>query len=490
MRILSLKILFGLTLLIPVEFCVAQNENDIVKYMNVAPFGTARSSSMAGSFGALGGDVTTFVLNPAGTAIYIKKEISLTPGYAFNNTTSKAEGSIGESDRGKFIFNSAGYVNTNANYNTRSFYINWGFAYNKTADFNRNSSVSYMNNNSSMLYSFVNRANGIPVEDLAAYDPFSSYLAYEAYLIDEDPDSDYNYLTQPRYETSFSGVKQTSTTEETGSMGEISANVSMAIMEKFYFGMTLSATSGNYTMNSNFTESTTVDSLLLDSYTFNYTQDSRIDGMNVILGIIVKPEEWLRLGVAYHIPYRLNVSDDFSTYIRSQWKDGDFYSQDSPDGGLQYQLRNPGKFMLSAAVISGFKGLISLDFEWMNYGAASIESDEFDFTLENQDIAQNLKSAMNLRLGAELWRGRYNFRLGYAYRQNPYVVVAEDAKNFYNTISGGLGLLTDVGFFINLSVAYEENGQSYYPYGQNYAPVITDKFNNYEVLVSLGMKFR
>jgi hypothetical protein len=471
------------------NFCFGQNENDIVKYMNVAPTGSARYSSMAGSFGALGGDVTTFILNPAGTGIYIKKELSLTPGYLFSNTKSMAEGSIGEDNTSKFVFNNVGYVNSNANERNRNFYINYGFAYNKTADFNRKSSVSFFNPGSSMLFSFVNRANGIAVEDLAANDPFSSYMAYEAYLIDEDPDSANMYLTQPRYENSFDGVDQKSTTEETGSMGEISGNLSIAVMEKFYFGMTISATTGNYTLNSNFTETTTVDSLLLNSYNFNYTQETDLDGLQVILGMILKPEKWLRVGIAYHIPYRLNVTDNFSTYVRSQWKDGDAFSVDSPDGGIQYRLRNPGKWMLSAAVISGFKGLLSLDLEWMNYAAASIESDDFDFSQENLAIAENLKSAMNIRLGAELWRGRYNFRLGYAFRQNPYVRIQTDGKKFYNTFSGGVGLLTEVGFFTNLSLAYKQNGQSYYPYGQDIAPVITDSFNNYEVLVSIGIKF-
>jgi hypothetical protein len=482
-------ILFGAILLFLGHDSMAQNESDVVRYLNTSPFGSARTASMAGSFGALGGDVTTLSINPAGSAIYLKDEFSLTPGFTFNNTKSYAEGVAESESKNKFVFSNIGYVNSSGNRENRKAYASFGFVYNKTADFNRNSSISYMNNTSSMLYSFVNRANGIPVEDLSTFDPFSSYLAYEAYLIDEDLDSDNQYLTQPRYENNFPGVKQSNSIEESGSLGEITVNGSVALLEKFYFGASLSITMGNYTVNSNFVETTTVDTLLLNSYTFNYKQDSELSGANIMFGMIIKPEKWLRLGVSYQVPYKLTISDDFSTYLRSTWKDGDIFSYSSPDGYIQYELRNPGKLILSAAVISGFKGLINIDVEWMNYGNASFSSDDFDFSQENEQISQSLKSALNIRIGGELWLGRYNFRLGYAYRQNPNVYIGEEGKKFYNTISGGAGLLTDSGFFLNLSLSYIENGTSYYPYGKEYAPLINDLYANYELLLGLGIRF-
>jgi hypothetical protein len=125
----------------------------------------------------------------------------------------------------------------------------------------------------------------------------------------------------------------------------------------------------------------------------------------------------------------------------------------------------------------------------MNYGNASFSSDDFDFSQENEQISQSLKSALNIRIGGELWLGRYNFRLGYAYRQNPNVYIGEEGKKFYNTFSGGAGLLTDSGFFLNLSLSYIENGTSYYPYGKEYAPLITDLYANYELLLGLGIRF-
>jgi long-subunit fatty acid transport protein len=457
--------------------------------MNTSPFGTARYASMSGSFGALGGDLTTLIVNPAGSGIYVKKEFNITPGLSITNVNTFAEGYTGKDNKTNLTLTNVGYLSSSANKKSKSFYVNFGLAYNKVADFNRNSTINYTNESSSMLFSFVDRADGIPVTDLSSSDPFSSYLAYETFLIDENPDQVNTYVTQPDYESSFNGVTQSSTQQESGNLGYFTVNLSLALEEKFYFGASLSAVSGNYAMNSTFIENTTVDSLLLKSFTYNYLQETEINGVNANLGIIYKPEKWLRLGLSYALPYKMYLDDNFSTYVRSYFKDGDSFSMDSPDGYISYKLRNPGKWILSAALISGFKGLINVDVEWMNYGAATISSDDFDFSQENLVISQALRNTLTLRVGAELWVHRYNFRLGYAYRQNPYSTVSAEGKDFYNTISGGAGLLTDNGFFMNFSLSYIENGNSYYPYGRNYAPLISESFNSFEILFGLGAKF-
>lgn len=482
------KLVIGLFLLSLSNGTFAQNESDVVRYFNVAPSGTARFSSMAGSFGALGGDLTAIIINPAGSAIYRKSELSLTPGFTFNNVESNAEGSIGEGTKNKFVFTNAGYVRAKVTEVNRSLYVNFAFAYNKTADFNRNSNLIFFNNQSSLLFAFTERAKGVPVEDLADADPFSSYLAYEAYLIDEDPDLSDEYLTQPRYEESFNGVYQSNTAEEKGSMGNLSVNISVAIDEKVFIGANMSLITGSYEMNSNFTETTSVDSLLLNKYTFNYTQQTEINGGKFDIGVIIKPEKWLRLGVAWNIPHRITVSDDFSTFVRSQWNDGEVYSIDSPDGFIEYELRNPGKFIVSAALVSGFRGMLNVDVEFLNLSKATIISEEFDFSLENQVISESLRSTVNAKIGGEIWAGRFNFRAGYAYTQNPYV--NNGAKKFYNTISGGAGLLADNGFFMNLSLAYKQDGRSLYPYNNDIAPLIIDKYSNYEILASIGIRFQ
>ena len=47
-----------------------QGETDALRFSQLDMRGTARYMSMAGAFGALGGDITTLSQNPAGIGVY------------------------------------------------------------------------------------------------------------------------------------------------------------------------------------------------------------------------------------------------------------------------------------------------------------------------------------------------------------------------------------------------------------------------------------
>jgi len=214
-----------------------------------------------------------------------------------------------------------------------------------------------------------------------------------------------------------------------------------------------------------------------------------MSGLSFKLGLIIKPEKWLRVGLAWHLPYKLNLKDSYSTRLSSNWKDGDYINIESPEGYIEYSIKNPGKLIFSAAFITGFKGLINMDVEWMNYGASEIVSSQFDFSQENAVIAETLRNTLTIRFGGEIWFGRFNFRAGYAYRQNPYVESGLKGKGFYNTYSAGAGLLTNKNLFIHLSFNYKEDGNNYYPYASSISPLVYDKYNSYSLLLSVGKRF-
>ena len=71
----------------------SQNEIDALRYSQHQYGGTARFRSMAGAFGALGGDFSVLSLNPAGIGIYRKSEFTFTPSFFSQKTTSDFNGS-------------------------------------------------------------------------------------------------------------------------------------------------------------------------------------------------------------------------------------------------------------------------------------------------------------------------------------------------------------------------------------------------------------
>ena len=68
---------------------MAQDEYDALRYSQHYFGGTARSTSMAGSFGALGADFSSFSINPAGIGVYRSTEFTMTPAISWDNTESK-----------------------------------------------------------------------------------------------------------------------------------------------------------------------------------------------------------------------------------------------------------------------------------------------------------------------------------------------------------------------------------------------------------------
>ena len=69
-------ILFWSTLLVSASI-QAQNYNDAMRYSTEELTGTARFKGMSGAFGALGGDLSAFNINPAGSAVFNTSEISV-----------------------------------------------------------------------------------------------------------------------------------------------------------------------------------------------------------------------------------------------------------------------------------------------------------------------------------------------------------------------------------------------------------------------------
>ncbi|MDR1682109.1 MAG: TonB-dependent receptor, partial [Candidatus Symbiothrix sp.] len=92
------------TILLAVLFsCIlsvfAEGELDAVRLSRSDLKGTARGVAMGGAFGALGGDVTSIGINPAGLGIYRSSEINTSLGFTSANTKTDLQGENASSCR-------------------------------------------------------------------------------------------------------------------------------------------------------------------------------------------------------------------------------------------------------------------------------------------------------------------------------------------------------------------------------------------------------
>ena len=105
----------------------AQYTFDALQYSQTQLRGTSRFNSMAGAFGALGGDISTLGQNPAGIGVYRSSDVNATIGLDFNSATTT---DIKTTDT-KFMFNNLGYVGAIKLDSETMPNLNWGLSYNR-----------------------------------------------------------------------------------------------------------------------------------------------------------------------------------------------------------------------------------------------------------------------------------------------------------------------------------------------------------------------
>ena len=105
------------------------------------------------------------------------------------------------------------------------------------------------------------------------------------------------------------------------------------------------------------------------------------------------------------------ITNSMESYIT--YADGSAnYEAYSPYGDYDYKLETPMKAIFSAAYVIGKAGLISVDYEYVDYSTMKLRDggDGYNFLDENQAIEEAYKAVGNLHIGAE-YRVTNNFSL-------------------------------------------------------------------------------
>ena len=78
----------ALVCLVSVE-SVAQNEADVLRFSQQNSIGTVRTIGLCGAFGALGADLSSMGINPAGMGMYRRSDFGANTGIYTAKTNSK-----------------------------------------------------------------------------------------------------------------------------------------------------------------------------------------------------------------------------------------------------------------------------------------------------------------------------------------------------------------------------------------------------------------
>jgi long-subunit fatty acid transport protein len=435
----------------------AQNEADALRFSQYFYGGTARSLSMGGAFGALGGDFSSLSINPAGIGVYRGSEFTITPTMNYNSSTADYLGSKYTNNSNNFLLNNLGFVTT---FNTKKtdgwISANLGLGYNKLNDFNGSTYITGVNNSSSLLDNFIQNAKGqYPANSLYSpkLDPFYEELAYDADLI-YNPDTT---VMPPSYLHDLLGKYgelQEKSVSTSGGIGEYLISFGANYNNKLYLGASLGIQDLSYSETDLYTEKDTKGVIpYLNTFTLSENYNTHGTGYAFKFGAIYKPVEMLRIGLAVHFPTYYSLNSNFSTSLNVNFKHEagfpDNTAASSPLAVNDYSMTTPWQMIGSVAYQFGTIGLLSADVERVDYSTMQFNNTS-EFKDVNDSIQKHYKTALNFRFGCEVKLGSIALRAGYAIYGSPFVKGYGNDNASNSRISAGIGF-RGLKFFCDLA---------------------------------------
>lgn len=469
-----------------------QNAGDALRYSQQFTGGTARFMGMGGAFGALGADFTVLSTNPGGLGLYKSSELNITPSVHVGHSTSTYNGSTGSDSRTNFALGNAGYVYTHrlsSRENQPGFrYFQFAMGVNRLNDFNRRMAIEGPNSRNSLLDTYVEFAQGIDYRDIeenrGGQYGFDLYPAWWTYLLDIDTITNNYFSPVPN-----GGTMQRKIVDQWGSTNEWSFGLATNYQEVLYLGMSINIPWIRYFEETTYSETDIADTI----YDFNHFNiydrlETRGSGFNMKFGFIVRPVDFIRIGGAVHTPSWYTMRDYYDRNMESYFDNGDHYSQESPFGEYRYKLTTPMRLQGSLAFIFGKFGLISGEYEYVDYSVAKFRSDSYGYFDENNDISNGYTQGHNLKFGTEWRTGPFSFRGGYAYYSSPYRDGINDGSR--TAWSGGLGF-RDKSFYLDVAYVFSRSTEDYYLYGTENIAVnpVENELKDHRFLMTLGTRF-
>lgn len=509
----------------------AQETFDALQMSQTELRGTSRFQSMAGAFGALGGDISTLNQNPAGVGVYRSSDANFTIGLDFNSS----ETSTITDNKTKFSAQSVGYVGAIKLNNDIMPNLNVGFSYNRVMDFNRRYR-GYQNGSPTSITNYIaaNTGNWTP-DDLSQIGsnnpyynsnaPWASILSYNSYLINRN-----NNQWQGLYGDGTSAYSKFEV-QQKGHKDEYSVNLGGNIINKVYWGVgvgIIDFTYDNYqyygeSLQNAYIANIHNNNIELGNADFGYENFLHTvgTGYNFKLGVIVKPVNELRFGVAFHTPtyydmkdsYKSNASFEMSSTEANKYHGTNETGEKGYYDEVRYTLKTPWRFIGSVAAVLAKSAILSFDYEYVDVQSMRVCDDNGDEYLSTTDNIKSYTKAQHIfRFGAEYrLTPNWSIRAGYSMQKSPVVeevvnnqvgvatVNSNPTYEFNNDIqyiTAGIGYHYK-SFYCDMAYVHKERKSQYnafspmvYGAGQVEPNVYSEvKDNNNRVILTLGFRF-
>lgn len=503
--------------------------------------GTARSVAMGNAFTALGGDLGSITINPAGSAVAGYSQFTITPGLTFSAST--AQGVSPFTDGGLPYFerkmkssmtsfnmpNMGITINWDTNRNSGLKNLTFGFVVNKIADFSQDVYANGMNSTTSFMGAMAFNATEdyMWADELSlsqnqyAYDdcPWEYVVGYNSNMIAPfggDDQGDFfagaSELVFDDGEIAIGGeLDQKYGRRVSGGKYDYVFNLGANVSDFLYLGANLGFSSLNYDYEDYFKEEA-VDpadfEIVLDGedvsfrqMKYGYWYNAEGSGAYAKFGAILTPGYGLRIGAAIQTPAVTNITERWQYSGSTEFSASKFNGYEaSPEGTYSYTFTEPFRANLGLAYTIGSIAVLSADYEYCDYSQMKFRTrgggiDYFDDV--NAAIKDIFGPQNAWRFGAEAKLGALALRGGYGFSSSP-------EKHFEgpyrSSFSFGLGYSSNGSFFADFAVRKNTYNNEYYmPYSDyifdedgtpaDPAPELLITRSVWKVLLTLGWRF-
>ena len=478
---------------------------DAYRFSKATPAGSARIVAVGGTQWSLGGDVSNLAGNPAGLGFFRSSEASLSLGYDLWSADASYLDQSKSYRTSDFSLPNLSFVGANPKGALENGAFKggaWGFSIQRIANFsNEFGFYSDKLGSSSIIDFYLGEATGVPESQIE--NRGLTGLAYQTYQINPIAvDANGKPITNPNtYDSFVLGFPfQDENVRQKGNASQINFGYGANFHHKLFLGASLGIRSLEFSSkkeyNEEFGNQPLINSSLYESLFINGT------GVNLNLGLIYKPIDYVNLGFVLQTPTWFAMNEEYEASMTATY-DNYFFAQENKtlvketavsDVILSnYGLNTPFKVGGGATVFLGKYGFISADVDWVDYSSSRINSSDFNEGPDNQVIQNLYSSTVNYRFGAEAKLKNWRVRGGYAHQGDPFL----DNSGFDQStqqLSGGIGVQFDA-LRVDFSLVNQNYNSLYRSYkvldnnGVNYGPLTEIKNSITSAVVTVGFNF-
>lgn len=492
----------------------AQTPEDALRFSWNVQNGTARAQAIGGAMGSLGGDITATFVNPAGLGFFRSGDFTISPSIGFGKTKSTYLGRREDTSANKFAFGTTGVVFGGSHGKERRGAA-ISIAINQMADFKSNVLYRGQNNQSSYSQTFLEEIRNANLKDanrVAGDYPYGTSLAFNTYWIDTVGGTNPNYQFKTRAPIA-TGLLQQNSVNTSGGITELALGIGSSIKDQLMVGGTIGIPFLHLDRQNEFIEAdaTTNANNNFDYAVFRQGTSTRGVGINLKAGLIYKPVEYWRLGLAFHSPTVYSLTDRNTATITTNTENykgtqtQDFVDVSGASSEFKYMHVTPLKLIGSVSYVlreiedvTRQKGFLTADVEYVPYGMSSYFADSENGPPDQSTtdylkslgraISNTYKGAFNVRAGGELKFTTVMVRAGAAYYGNPYKNIHNEKGSRLN-LSGGVGYRNN-GFYLDATYVYAMVKDVNVAYRLQNAPYFNADIRNTagKLILTLGFK--